>query len=373
MRAASGSPYARAAILRVLTNCGASIAHSASHRGFVSDDDRPILRLLWADRSFDTGLRAFGLTPRHGGEALQLMAETGRLCRKDDFSPLLLAAARPATVGWRASGDGRQLPVLLPEPAASLVVPLQAPWYVDLERHQLGPLQVRGNPAVVARLFSLPPLSATAAALVGEAFAESALELPSDPEHARVNMRSVVAEPLPVLRLQTLKTHGNRSWREYPANYGGGLFDVALPVFRYADVEIIPDDARDFSILASGETVRVERRCALEEQWMDELAATGLEKIAGYVLHTFGRPPDNAYGLAEEAYGLSSCAMSWRVCALPVGRSSSPRIFAISARCRGLGRGSRRVGQWLVRSRHGHHRRRRTSAVGAAARRPVPA
>lgn len=68
---------------------------------FVSDDDRPILRLLWASRSFDTGLRAFGLTPRHGGEALQLMAETGRLCRKDDFLPLLLAAARPATVGWR--------------------------------------------------------------------------------------------------------------------------------------------------------------------------------------------------------------------------------------------------------------------------------
>ncbi|HMW56419.1 MAG TPA: DEAD/DEAH box helicase [Accumulibacter sp.] len=267
---------------------------------FVSDDDRPILRLLWASRSFDTGLRAFGLTPRHGGEALQLMAETGRLCRKDDFLPLLLAAARPATVGWRASGDGRQLPVLLPEPAASLVVPLQAPWYVDLEKHQLGPLQVRGNPAVVARLFSLPPLSATAAALVGEALAESALELPSDPEHARINMRSIIAEPLPVLRLQTLKTHGNRSWREYPANYGGGLFDVALPVFRYADVDVIPDDGRDFSILASGETVHVERRHTLEEQWMDELAATGLEKIAGYVLHTFGRPPDNAFGLAEE-------------------------------------------------------------------------
>jgi hypothetical protein len=57
---------------------------------------------------------------------LQLMAETGRLCRKDDFSALLLlTTARPATVSWQESGDGRQLAMLVPEPAASLVIPLQ--------------------------------------------------------------------------------------------------------------------------------------------------------------------------------------------------------------------------------------------------------
>ncbi|MQM32861.1 MAG: helicase, partial [Candidatus Accumulibacter phosphatis] len=116
-----------------------------------------------------------------------------------------------------------------------------------------------------------------------------------------VNLRSIVAEPLPVLRLQTLNTHGNRSWRAYAATFSGGTFDVALPVFRYADVEVKPDDTRDFSILASGEMVRIERQRAREEQWMDESAACGLEKIPGYVLQTFGRPPDNAYGLAVES------------------------------------------------------------------------
>ncbi|MEF8702213.1 MAG: DEAD/DEAH box helicase [Candidatus Accumulibacter sp. UW26] len=267
---------------------------------FVSDDDRVILRLLWAERSFDTGLRAFGLGPRHGCEVLELMAETGRLCRKDDFTPLLLTTARPATVSWQESGDGRQLAMLVPEPAASLVIPLQTPWFVDLERHLLGPLQVSGNPAVVARLFSLPPLSATAAALVGEALAEPARDLPGDPEQASASSRSIVADPVPLLRLGTLHTHGNRGWREYLASYGGGPFDVALPVFRYADVEVIPDDSRDFSILDCGEMVRIERRRALEEQLMDELSGCGLEKIPGYVLHTFGKPPDNAYGLALE-------------------------------------------------------------------------
>ena len=268
---------------------------------FVSDEDRPILRLLWAERAFDTGLRAFGLGPRHGGEALQLMAQTGRLCRGDDFSFLTLAAPRPATVGWRESGDGRQSAMLLAEPAAGLVIPLPQPWFVDLDGRQVGSLQVRGNPAVVARLFSLPPLSATAAALVGEALAETVSELPCDPEQASSNIRCIVAEPVALLRLRTLHIHGNRGWRDYSAAFGGGPFDVALAAFRYEDVEVIPDDRRDFTILANGEMVRIERQRAREEQLMAELGGADLEKIPGYVLHTFGRPPDNAYGLAQES------------------------------------------------------------------------
>ena len=51
---------------------------------FVSDEDVSILRLLWAERTYDSGLRAFGLGPRHGGEALQRMAQTGRLCSGND-------------------------------------------------------------------------------------------------------------------------------------------------------------------------------------------------------------------------------------------------------------------------------------------------
>ncbi|EXI71593.1 MAG TPA: DEAD/DEAH box helicase [Candidatus Accumulibacter phosphatis] len=268
---------------------------------FVSDEDRPILRLLWAERAFDTGLHAFGLGPRHGVEALQLMAKTGRLCRRDDFSPLTLTATRPATVNWREGSDGRQSAILLAEPPASLVIPLPQPWFVDLDRRLIGPLLVRGNPAVVARLFSLPPLSATAAALVGEALAETANELPSNPDQASVNTRSIVADPVAVLRLRTLHTHGNRGWREYSTAYGGGPFDVALAMFRYDDVEVIPDDRRDFTILANGEMVRIERQRVREEQLMADLACADLEKIPGYVLHTFGRPPDNAYGLAKES------------------------------------------------------------------------
>lgn len=62
-----------------------------------------------------------------------------------------------------------------------------------------------------------------------------------------------------------------------------------------------PDDTRDFALLASGETVRVERQRGREARLMDVSAAAGLEKVPGYVLQTFGRPPDNAYGLALES------------------------------------------------------------------------
>ena len=55
---------------------------------FVTDEDTSILRLLWAERAHDTGLRAFGLGPKHGAEILRKLAKTGRFCPANDFSPL---------------------------------------------------------------------------------------------------------------------------------------------------------------------------------------------------------------------------------------------------------------------------------------------
>ena len=268
---------------------------------FVTEEDLGILRLLWADRTYETGLRAFGLGPRHGNEVLQRMAQSGRLCPADDPSPLHLADSRPAGVVWQVDANGRQIPFLRPEPAVDLVIPLQRPWYVDLDEGLIGPLDVVGNPAVIARLFSLPPLSAKEAALVAEALTELAPDLPTPAEDASARLRCIETSLLPVLRLQTLNTHGNRQWRDYPASYGGGPFDLALPVFRYADAEIKPGDIREFSTLPEGETVRVLRQTEREASLIDQLASYGLQKIPAYALHTFGPPPDCAYGLSGEA------------------------------------------------------------------------
>ena len=235
---------------------------------FVAEEDIGILRLLWSERAHDSGLRAFGLGPRHGGDVLKRMAQTGRLYPANDFSPLLLAEPRPASVIWRLDNNGRQRPWLKPTPEANLVVPLQPPWYIDLDEGLLGTLDVPGNPDVVTRLFSLPPLSAKEAALVADALTELAPELPIPVENANARLRCIEDRLVPVLRLQTLDTHGNRSWRDYAASYNAGSFDIALPVFRYQDAEIKPDDIREFCTLPDGETVRVLRRSEQENALM---------------------------------------------------------------------------------------------------------
>ena len=268
---------------------------------FVAEEDVSILRLLWAERAHDSGLRAFSLGPQHGGDILQRMARTGRLYPANDFSPLLLAETRPAIVSWLLDSNGRQRPCFIPTPAASLVISLQPPWYVDLDEGVIGALDVPGNPAVIARLFSLPPLSAKEAALVAEALTELAPELQIPAEDASARLRRIDASPVPVLRLQTLDTHGNRHWRGYVASFNTGSFDVVLPVFRYQDAEIKPDDIREFTTLPDGETVRILRHSDQEMALMNGLAETGLQKIPGYALHTFGSPPDSAYGLANES------------------------------------------------------------------------
>jgi superfamily II DNA or RNA helicase len=267
---------------------------------FVTEEDLGILRLLWAERTYETGLRAFGLGPKHGNEVLLRMAQSGRLCPVDDPSPLHLAEARPASVVWQVDANGRQVPFLKPDPPVDLVIPLLSPWFVDLDEGLIGPLDVIGNPAVIARLFSLPPLSSKEAALVAEALTELAPELPKPAEDASARLRTIEAIPVPVLRLQTVTTHGNRHWRDYSASYGGGAFDLALPVFRYADAEIRPDDAREFSTLPDGETVRVVRDGVREKALMDQLINCALQKVPAYALHTFGPPPDGAYGLSHE-------------------------------------------------------------------------
>ncbi len=269
---------------------------------FVNEDDLAILRLIWADRGHESSLRAYGLGPRHGAEILQKMAETRRLYPSDDLGlPLNAGGERPATVGWQVDAQGFQRPYLKADPAAELVVAVDPPWYVDLAEGETGPLQVAGNPAVIGRLFSLPPLSAKEAALVAEALSELAPDLPLPAEDASARLRLIDAPLQPVLQLETLSTHGHRSWRAYPSSFSGGPFDVARVVFRYADAEIRPDQTQAFVTLPDGETIRLTRRQDAENLALAALAGSGLQKLPPYTLHTFGSAPEGIYGLASES------------------------------------------------------------------------
>ena len=270
---------------------------------FVNEEDLSILRALWADRLHETvGLRAFGLGPRHGAQVLERLARSGRLyVDSGDGLPLSEGGPRPARVGWRVDARGQQRPRLIAEPPAALVVPLlQPPWYVDLGESEAGPLEVAGNPAVISRLFSLPPLSAKEAAVVAQTLAELAPELPKPAEDATIHLRIVDAPPQPVLQLDTVQTHGNRAWRSYASSLTGDAFDIAQPLFRYADVDVRPSEHHEFITLPEGETVHLKRRPEAERESLQALTAAGFEKIPSHTLDTFGRPPEGIFGLASE-------------------------------------------------------------------------
>src|SRR5574343_1003901 len=269
---------------------------------FVTEEDLGILRLLWAERGHETGLRAFGHGPANGAEILQRMAASHRLYPEDDLGlPLNAGAPRPASIGWHIDGQGFQRPYLKPEPSAEMIVAVDPPWYVDLGEGEAGPLEVTGNPDVVSRLFSLPPLSAKEAALVADALSELAPDLPLPGADAGARLRLINAPLIPILQLETLHTHGHRAWRGYPQNFGGGPFDVAKVIFRYADADIRPEEKNEFITLPEGETIRLKRRPEAEAKALQTLAGSGLEKIPGHTLHTFGSPPEGVYGLAEES------------------------------------------------------------------------
>ena len=289
---------------------------------FVNEEDLAILRLIWAERSHETGLRAFGLGPRHGAEILERMANSQRLYPQSSLVlPLHAGAPRPATIGWQVDGNGFQNPCLKPEPPAGMVAPVDPPWYIDLAEGELGPLEVGANPAVLNRLFELPPLSAKEAAVVAEALSELAPDLPLPETDAGGSLRLVDAPLQPVLQLETLHTHGSRAWRNYAPSISGGPFDVARVIFRYADVDIRPEESREFITLPEGETVRLKRRPEEEARALASLARLGLEKIPGHTLHTFGSPPEGIYGLASEddwvpfvqARGESVKAAGWQL------------------------------------------------------------
>jgi hypothetical protein len=270
---------------------------------FVNEEDQGILRLIWADRGHEIGLRAFGLGPQHGAEILQRMAASHRLYPEDDLGlPLNAGATRPASIGWNIDGMGFQRPYLKPQPSAEMIIAVDPPWYVDLAEGEIGPLEVAGNPDVVKRLFSLPPLSAKEAAQVAEALSELAPDLPLPGNDAGAHLRLVDAPLIPILQLETLHTHGHRAWRNYPQNFSGGEFDIAKVVFRYGDAEIRPEEKSDFITLPEGETIRLRRRPEAEAKALAALSKSGLQRIPGHTLHTFGSPPEGIYGLADEAH-----------------------------------------------------------------------
>ena len=271
---------------------------------FATEQDIDILRRL-RDAGMDGGgLRAFALRGAQAGEILQRLLRTERFALSSDFSPLLCGEPKPGRMAWKINPQGHQYPCFKALSESCLAVPLLPPWYVDLDRGLIGPLDVPGDPELIARLFSLSPLPDKRAALVAEMLAELAPELPPPDANAQASLRDIVAEPRPVLRLKTLERNAHTAWRGYPDTPDILEFDVALPSFRYGDAEVGAgtEDGQGplFVTLEDGETVRVERQPEVENAFVKALSDAGLQKVPAALLRAVGCLPDSVYALASE-------------------------------------------------------------------------
>lgn len=274
---------------------------AAKSQSSVTEQDEEILRLLRYELAGESGLRAYGFAERDGGELLQRLLRTGRFALASDLSPLLPGENRPGRLGWRIDEQGLQRPCFRVLAEGCLAIPLLPPWYVDLDRSVVGLLDVPGDPEILARLFSLPPLGDMQAEVVAAMLAELAPDLPVPEENAQASLRCIDVAPVPVLRLETLETNGHDPWREYASCTDTVGFDVALAGFRYQDAEVGAGDTREFVALVDGETVRVKRRPEAEVALLARLSPCGLEKVPATVLRACGALPENAYGLESEA------------------------------------------------------------------------
>lgn len=268
---------------------------------FVTDLDVDILRSLQANVPEGSESQSFPLVGEGAVDLLQRLLGTGRLALAGDLALVLAGGPRPGALVWRIDGDGCQRAAFRTESPSTVAMPLLPPWYVDTDRCVVGPLEVAGDPDVIAGLFALPPLTDAMATKVAQKLASSAPELPRPAPDAQSLLRRVVARPRPVMCLQTLESCGLPAWRDYVETNEALGFDVALPVFHYGEAEIAAGDRREFVTLDDGETVHVQRQLEAEQAFLRVVSEVGLQHVPAGVRHSAADAPQSIYALAAES------------------------------------------------------------------------
>ena len=285
---------------------------------FVTDEDLSVLRLLWAQRfRSDTTVGAISIDGPHGEDVLTRLLATGRLFHAPESvswgwkpeEPLAAAEARAGKLEWRVGDDGLLRPRLSvegsPRDDGAQALPLGgAFWYVDAERHAVGPLRVEGDGSLMRRLLAVPPLERGEAPLLAAAMAELAPQLPA-PDASLVDALETVEDPpRPVLTLGTLYGVYMQRYRNYP--WGVTDFDYAVPSFHYGESCFPEGDNREFVSAADGRTLHIHRRPEEEAALLKALGGAGLTRAPRFGFDTYATAP------AVAMYGLSS-AEDWPV------------------------------------------------------------
>ncbi|MCR4298731.1 MAG: SNF2-related protein [Gallionella sp.] len=253
---------------------------------FITEEDLPILRLLWQQRD---RYNYFPVKGAHGHEILPRLLESGRLFFMETMAgshypesdPVRLRSgkARKAYLEWGVDESARRVPRIVGS-VAMIVFPFnEAIWYVDAAAGEIGQLKTTHAPAQIVQLLDMPPLAEIDVPVVSEVLRELVPGLPP-PSTARL---CTLADPLvPMLLLDTSEPSWMGRYRGY--RYGTQKLDFARVKFRYGEAILPPDHPGEFITLKNGETVRVTRAQKAEKRFLKSLGEYGLEEVPSFVL-----------------------------------------------------------------------------------------
>ncbi len=254
---------------------------------FVSDEDLPILRLLWRQREKYDGNLLLG---PHGNEILEGVLASKRLFCMERLAgnryllsaPMRLkqGAAREARLDWGADESGSMVPRIMRAGVAveALAMP-DATWYLDAKSGEIGMLKLAQPPLQIAQLMSMPPLREIDVPVVSEVLREMVPDLPPP---SSLRLRTLGARLEPILVLETSAPAYMGRFRGY--GFGTQVRDWAYVRFNYGEASLRPDHPGEFVTLKSGETVRVKRDLKAEQRYLKSLGDYGLQEMPRFGL-----------------------------------------------------------------------------------------
>ncbi|GAB1234041.1 hypothetical protein UT5_04350 [Ferrigenium sp. UT5] len=231
---------------------------------FVSEDELPLLRMLHFYARSPVGGDGYMLEGETGAQLMRPLLATQRLVL--DGRLLHLAAPRTGDVQWRVNEQERLYPRLVAEPAATHLLPLQPPWYVDVHNCEAGEVALALSLPVLQQLLKIPPLARNEVTRAAAALAELAPQLPAPSRATLDAVRQVGGKPVAVLRFDTINDPAYDVLPYYLRATRAREWDVAQPRLMYEDVSVPLRHAGNLVTLPDGEVVKVKRHAATENK-----------------------------------------------------------------------------------------------------------
>jgi superfamily II DNA or RNA helicase len=248
---------------------------------FVQESDLDVFRALLRHRRKRDYYGDVRLHGASGAALLEAVLATGRTWAGHDYDdtmrPLQRAAPRAGHLIWRNVAAGLA-PVVTTEPVGGIVLPTEPLYYLDLERGEIGRVEL-AHAEVVLDVLRLPPLTENELPLVAAALADVAPALPATLPGQTGELEELVAPLEPVLTIDTLTTWGHARHRDYEHTFSPTRYDYALATFRYGGAELLPGATQGVVSLPDGRAVRLKRDSAAENAALAALERAGLKPV----------------------------------------------------------------------------------------------